>query len=367
MDNKKNILFIGPYRSSSGWGLAAKDYIHALAKTGHNLSIKPVYMCNSICDIDYKLVNYEVNKLDKVDIVIQNVLPPLMEYIEGAYNIGLLFVESNHLEHTGWIERINLMDEVWVASTQEKSNLVDSGVNIPINVVPMPINTEKFKAEGQPLQLKELDSSYVFYFIGEYISRKNVDKLVLSFHREFRNNESVSLILKVSKSGMHPQQLAELIRKDLTELKEKMRLYYNSNLYSPEFIVTDRLNEEELLGLHQRGDCIVIPSSGESLSRPVMEAMSVGNTAIVTDHTGMRDLLNCGVYLIDSIETPCLVSDPPTPYLYTSNETWFTPDIISLQKQMRRAYNDRDKDNTNKQFIQQYGYASIAERMKEVL
>ena len=192
--DKKNILFIGPYRQTDGWGLAAKDYVKALAETEHNLSIKPIYLSESIDqNISYDLLGHESNLLDKKpDVVIQNMLPTFMDYIHGSHNIGLLFLETNHVEHTGWIDKMNLLNEIWVASTREKLNLEESGIRVPVNIVPMPIDVSDFDRETKkPLKLPEVDSCFVFYFIGEYITRKNINEFVLAYHREFRNNEPV--------------------------------------------------------------------------------------------------------------------------------------------------------------------------------
>lgn len=375
MENKKDILFIGTYRQTDGWGLAAQDYVRALAKTGHNLSIKPIYLSPNIGhDIDHDLLIHEENQLDKTpDIVIQNMLPGFMDYIDGAKNIGLLFIETNHFEHMGWIQKLNLMDEVWVASHRESQSLLDCGIKVPVHIVPMPINTERFKNKStKPLELPEIDDCFVFYFIGEYIARKNIDKLMLAFHREFRNNEPVKLILKVNKTNVSPQDLVSQIQDDFGIVKQKARLFANEVLYTQEFLIADRLNEEELLGLHQRCDCLVIPSSGESLNRPSMEAMAAGNPVIVTKNTGMADLGLCSmaapeIYMIDSRESVVLVGDPAARNLYTSNETWFEPCVLSLQKAMRAAYINKSNSNINKEHIERYSYDSVAERMSEVL
>ena len=272
-----NILFIGPYRQSDGWGLAARDYIEALVKTNHNISIKPVYLSPNIdnnISNNFKLL--ESNRFDKIDIVIQNVLPHLMDYYWGCKNVELCYFETLGWKNN-WDLKLNLMDEIWIASKKEKDILLNSNVKTKINIVPIPINTD----------IKDIDSNFKlptndfkFYFIGEYIERKNLDKLVQAFHREFHKNESVKLILKLSKTGFSNQNLLSIIEQEFAKLKNSFGIYKDISEYNNEFVITDRLSYNDIIGLHKECDCFVMPSSGESLCRPLMESVLVGNTAI---------------------------------------------------------------------------------------
>ena len=58
-------------------------------------------------------------------------------------NVCLAYTETNMLPEVEWVQKLTLMDEVWVPSSQEKQNLTDSGVKVPINVVPIPLDIEK--------------------------------------------------------------------------------------------------------------------------------------------------------------------------------------------------------------------------------
>ena len=72
----------------------------------------------------FELEQLEHVKLDKIDFLIQNTLPNLLDYdYRAEYNIGLFFLETNGLKHNRWNRHINLMDEVWVSSSREKEVL----------------------------------------------------------------------------------------------------------------------------------------------------------------------------------------------------------------------------------------------------
>jgi hypothetical protein len=140
----KNVLFIGPYRQNDGWGEAAKQYIRALIQSKCNLTIKPVYMSMNTGPIPLDLLEYEDNKQDHYDVVIQNVLPHLLDYNgEFGKNIALIYTETSNW-HNGWRSRLNNMDEVWVPSKADCNNLHVSGVDTKAVEMPIPIDVSKF-------------------------------------------------------------------------------------------------------------------------------------------------------------------------------------------------------------------------------
>ena len=162
----KNILFIGPYRQCDGWGYAARDYIMALNETQHRISCKPVYLGRpNSAGLHPKILQTEQVQFDKPDIVIQNVLPPYLDYQYGMKNIALCYIETNHLQHTSWIGHLNLMDEIWVASEHEKRILLANGVTVPIRCVPMPIDCDTIDTYTEKWPVAHSDSSCIFYTV----------------------------------------------------------------------------------------------------------------------------------------------------------------------------------------------------------
>jgi glycosyltransferase involved in cell wall biosynthesis len=294
-----------------------------------------------------ELYEAESNVLDTYpDVVIQNALPHYFSRQPDCWNIGIAYFESAKWTQINWHSYCNLMDEIWVSSKAEENILRKSGVKTRISIVPMPIDTSWLSKDAAPLDIPNIDDSYVFYYIGEMIHRKNIEGLIIAFHREFTKNEPVKLVIKTTKLLHSSEELSVVMQQQISDIKSKMRLYQNEDLYASEFLITDFLNQQELAGLHKLGDCLVLPSRGESLSRPVMEAMYMGNDVIVTNDTGMADLVgDCG-FLVESHETPVYVPDPPLANLYTSWETWREPSIIDLQRQMRAAYESSDEART---------------------
>mgnify|MGYP003133326043 CR=1 FL=1 len=372
----KNILFIGPYRQTDGWGGAAKDYVLSLGKTSHNVACRPIYMAPSIeKEIDQVLVDMENNYFDsQPDIIVQNVLPSLIDYQPNCKNIALFDLETHNLKHTGWPYKINLADEAWVSTIYEKTALEDSGVMIPIKVVGTPIDTSKLTSELSPMDIPEADGKYLFYFIGEYISRKYIQALLVAFHREFHFSEQVALFIKTSKGGFSEQQLFDAVQDECTKLKNNMRLYAEIDSYHEELVATSRFTDDEMIQLHKRGDCFVMPSHGESLCRPVQDAMFIGSDIIVTENAGMDELIaNGSKWKVNSVRGTPIIADAPMKYLYTSHETWANLELTSLQKAMREAFESNSESRQeraaiNKQhLLDNFSHEASAKKFEEIL
>jgi glycosyltransferase involved in cell wall biosynthesis len=336
----KNVLFIGPYNSPSGWGEAARRYLKVLAKTGSNLCCHPVYMSGGHINTNFKEI--EQNRSKHYDIIIQNVLPHLATRFEGSKNILIADFETNHIGHTGWIEHINMMDEVWVDTAKEVEILRVSGVTIPIIQIIMPVDLEDYNIPLDYSRLGDLDGKFIFYFIGEYSERKNVQALLRAFHREFHYGEEDILLVIKSSYGNSPDNATDLIVHELGDLKSKFRLHPDScdHLYRNELLITERFSQNELFALHSRGNCFVMPSRGESSCLPVLDALYFNSHCIGTKNTGIETSVGEFKYgLVKSIETPVVCSSPPLKNIYTLRETWQEINILDLQKKIREIYN----------------------------
>jgi len=370
----KEILFVGPYRSSDGWGLAAQDFLEALQHTGHKILAKPIFMSNNVDrtpNISYDKLESLSFSPDAEKIVIQNTLPHWLDY-DGRVdkNIGLFYIETSNFQHNDWLAKMNLLDEIWVCSDFERQTLLDMKIKVPVRVVNMPFNMNVPGAK--PLHIPEIEDCFVFYFIGEYIQRKNLEALLIAYHREFKNTEPVSLIIKTGISGASVEVAQQKILQDIQTLKQKMRIYATTKQYLPEVLIVGHIAAEEMWGLHARGDCFVMPSRGESTCRPVVEAMQAGNMVIVNGGTSMEDTVGkCGC-IVDHRTTPAFVSDNPLPNIYTSNELWSDIDILDLQSYMRTVYElnedqQQDEKEMIKEELEKFTYEAVAAQMNEVL
>lgn len=369
--DKQSLLYIGPYRCECGYGRAARDFGLALAKSQFDVSIRPVYTSNSIAkSIPQELWPLELCKRKKYDVVIQHCLPHMFDY-EGEIplNIGMFFSETRHLNYTSWPAKCNEMDGILVCSEVERDSLAESGVTSNIKKIHLPIDTTIFDRTYDSL-LNSNVKMFNFYFIGEYVERKNLTALLVAFHTEFSPQEPVNLVIKLNRQGIPGPQLQQKVMADIQQLKQAMRLYTIPSMYKQEVVITDYLSDLDMYKLHTSCDCFVMPSRGEAWCLPAMVALGFGNTPIVTAKTGMTEFIDnsCG-WVVPSMQVPTLTADAPLPDLYTGRETWQEISILGLRKAMREAFDNKDKREEKRLLgrkkISMYSYAEIAKKIDE--
>lgn len=371
-----NVLFVGPYRQNDGWGLASQSYIRALASQYKNLTIRPVFLAGaSTAKLDQDLLNLENTKYENYDIVIQKTLPHCLQY-NGYFkkNIGLFVLETNNISESSCVPNINLMDEIWVPSNREKTCLLKSGINKPIKCISQPLDVDYIKANYEhKLKLHSiLDHTFKFYFIGEYVERKNLYDLIVAFNLAFNINQPVSLIIKTSIPGRSPSESRKIIEKEIETIKKQLNI---STKYKKEILITEYLSYQDIIGLHNTSDCFVMPSYGEAFCRPAAEALVLGKNPIVTDSTGMIDYINSSNgFIIKSYKTPVLLQSRTLSAdfdIYNANEHWFKINTYSLIEQMQNAFSLfknnkkewKEKSKNGLDSIDNFSYKNIGEKL----
>lgn len=358
-----NILLIAPYRTYSGWGEGSKNLAKALHTLDHNLAIRPIYMSNEIDREfdDEELLELEKAQYDKYDVIIQRVLPNIFRRSPNVKNVLACVFETSNIHTTPWWRHLNLTDAILVPSKQEKINLLDDGIKSKVYNVSEAIDISKYDKEYE--QLPELKDTFNFYFIGELIERKNLKALLMAFHREFRPNEPVNLVIKTSGD---PQQVYNKI----IEIKSNLRIYQSLDKYKKEVVICGYLSQKDLHNLHRSCHCLVMPSYGEAYCRPVVDALGYGNTPIVTNNTGMTDYITpLNGYIVPSRLEPVYTAQPPISNIYTTKENWANINILDLIDSMRHAY-QAHKSGISKQSrpdIQQFSYENIGQKLQRAL
>ena len=371
------ILYIGCYREGTGWGNSAIDYILSLDSAGVEVVCRPVKLNNRNPEIPNRILELEARDSSGCDICIQHVLPHHMEY-NSAFkkNIGLYFTETSSFEYSTWPNRINLLDEGWVSCQQSLDASIYSGVKIPLKVFPIPTNISRFERSYEPLDIPEVKNSFVFYFIGEAIRRKNLVALIKAFHLEFSVNEPVSLVIKTNKSNMSSEECHKHVSEICSQIKNNLKLYKQVDDYKKEIIITQRLTDDQMMGLHRSCDCFVMPSFGEAWCIPAFNAMGFGKTPICTNVGGMADFLKSGGgFLVEGNSEPVFGMTETFHDIYTGREDWCNIDIRYLQSEMRYVYDshlseDEEYSKIKKQGMESvynYSYETVGELMKKEL
>jgi glycosyltransferase involved in cell wall biosynthesis len=365
------ILFIGVYRDGTGWAQSAIDYILAMDAAGIPVVPRPLRLNNHKAQLPARLLELEKRSSSGCDIVIQHTLPHHMDY-SGHFgsNIGLFFSETTNFKRTTWPQRINLLDKAWVPNNFGVNAARNSGVTIPVQVVPCATDITRFQAKYEKMDFaQQLSGEFFFYTIGEITRRKNLAALLRAFHSEFSPMEPVQLVIKASQPGLEAGECSKQLQKYCNEIKTGLKL----GELKQEIIITNRLSAHGIMRLHASCDCFVSASYGEAWCIPAFDAMACGKTPIVTNWGGFTEYMsdNAG-WLVDCREEPVFGMDKESfNDLYTAEENWGSISITDLRRCMREAYENRGLRETKAEFginrAYDFGYDVVGQHIKKVL
>lgn len=365
------ILYVANFRDGTGYSYAAINNVLAMDAAGIDVSIRNIYLNNRNLPLSQRLLELEAKPCKSPEIIIQHTLPSLMEKRGNCKNIACFYTETSNFKSTDWAAKLNLMDGIWAASDLQIQACRESGVTTPIFKAPIPCDYYKYTKSYNKMYIPELQNKFVFYFIGEFNRRKNLECLLKAFHLEFEPNEPVELLLKlnvVSGPNINPN---DMVNEYIGSIKSGMKLWPKNDYYKREVVILDYMPDEAIMSLHETCDCFIMPSYGEGWNIPVFDAMAMGKTPIITRDTSMAEYItNKNGYLVPSYTEPCFgMLDAPAG-LYTSRENWERISIPALMRTMREAYNNRDDPRKKQQGMEdaiKFHYDNIGELIKEKL
>jgi len=360
------VLFIAPFAENSGWSVACTNYILALDAVGVDVAIRRIKLNDIQPELPKRIQELESKSSKGCDIVIQYILPHFADF-NGHFdkNIIQYVWETSSFKMSAWPTKINTMDEAWVCNRSLIDISKQSGVNIPVKVVPHTFDMKKYEREYPAVEIPQSKDSFLFYFIGEMNNRKNLEALIKAFHLEFSRNEPVNLVIK---STAGHKQIADFCNK----VKNKLKLYPNLQHYKPEIIISDFLSEEQLCRLHTTCDCFVMPSFGEAWCIPAFEAMAFGNAVVANSVGGIKEYLSeeTGWPVKNRLE-PVYDLQVPWNDLGQARESYWSIDVYDLMRCMRSAYDNptlREKlTKTGKKQVQEFSYEVIGNQIKDLL
>lgn len=369
---KNKILVINHMREPSGWGQAARDYVQAMNKVGLDIVVRSIRPNNNLPEypLSDELKQLEQKKLEGCNIVIQHLLPHLMDY-DGRFdkNIGFSITETDNWWHSGWHDYLNLMDEIWVPNFYAKTEARTNKLVKPVHVVPHAKNIEKYNKKYTKLDIPHTQGHYKFYFIGEFNRRKRISAMIQAYFLNFTKNDPVSLILKVQKWGLEPQQIYQELQKIVDEIKHSHKLYHGQDNYPHIVIIPNFMSDEDIYSLHSTCDCFVTSSFGEAWQIPAFDAVGFNKQVIAPHYGGPVDFLRHygGGYLIEGVRSPVFGMNETFNQLNTAKEDWFNVDIRSMSNTMRYIYDTKQQSTDGTAIVKNFSYENIGNRIKELL
>jgi glycosyltransferase involved in cell wall biosynthesis len=336
----KGIKYTAPLLDNSGYAQASRGNILALHSLGIPLTLDPITFEETHPDLgeNGKILKSLIKKDIDYNIHIIHTTPEFWgdKKEPGKTTIGYTIWETTLL-HPQWKGYINdNVEMVMVGSEFNIDVFKNSGVTVPIHVVPHGIGADEFDGI-EPFNIAGVkDDAYVFYSIFQWTERKHPLAAIKSYWHAFQKEENVALVLKTYRSS-YKEEEKDAIRTTMRRLKAVTPMDW----YPPVYLILDLLSNDEILGLHARGDCYVSLDRGEGFGLCPFTAGACGNPIMVTNFAGATEYAKRdNSYLIDYVLTP-VFGMPWSPW-YRGDQLWAEPSLEHAAMTMREIYNDQE-------------------------
>ncbi len=220
-----NILYIAPFLQNDNWGKLANKLL-TLLDTKYNVAISPVYYIDNILQPNNTQMNLMNKKLDKIDLVIQMVLPSF-------------FVK------TKYPSLLAIPEDVMYQSYFKYINLLSDGEPIIIYDFPDFVKFDSIK----PLDLPAMYDNYnIYYCFPEVGENDMLEETILAFSMEKNKYQDMLII-----SGDFDQQKT---MEYINNLRKKTGRFIDLETY-PEVCVISSVTEESKMAIHKRGHAYI--------------------------------------------------------------------------------------------------------------
>lgn len=180
------------------------------------------------------------------------------------YRIGRTMFETDRLP-SGWLSRLQYMDEIWVPTEDARGIFIRSGLAASsLRVVPEAVDTDYFTPmprlssgdfEEKHIRLARLasipSSTTVLLFVGKFEHRKGIDILLDAYFNEFSSDDDIVLLLVTSAYHSSSDYEAEVL-----SIKRQLGISSDSRALPP-YIILSGLRQDDMPVLYSFAHALV--------------------------------------------------------------------------------------------------------------
>ncbi len=209
-------------------------------------------------------------------------------------------------------------DGIVVSTWFVKQALIDNGCLVPVELVPFPIELPGRNAVQQPQRRGE-KRWIEFLHVSSCFARKGADVLLRAFSEVALQLPNLRLTIKTFENP-HLQireQLASLVD---PRVRDRVTLRIED------------LDDERMANVYRAADVMVLPTRGEGLNMPAIEAAYYRIPVIATDYTGQADFA-----MADNSWPVDFDLRPSKSHLERGDSLWCEPSHAALCSRMREV------------------------------
>ena len=338
-----SLRYYGHLFDATGYGYAARGYVHALRAAGVNLSA--VDLMRHGRQVNDELVASLVNVEMEPDFHLFHGIPPQWARLAFPLRnaIGMTVWETDRMP-VQWRNVLSHVLEVWLPCDFNmqafRRDLRTPLFKLPHVVLPELQSGSLLHPEAF---LGVRESDFVFYSIFEWQERKSPFEMLQAYLRAFDARHDTVLIMKTSPhSALTAQRALEAARQ---RIPSAARVSIRAEGWS----------EAQMEALQRRGDCYVSLHRGEGWGYPLFDAAVRGKPVVATGYAGPLEYLSAEFAQL----VPYQIAPVRQRYqYYHPTMRWADPDVGGAVDRLRWVDEHRDQARARA--------ATAAERLREV-
>lgn len=339
------VTWRGIIHDIQGFSIAARGYILGLDNIGADVRVEPLNFGTPAGKIEknkyLRLMELSGKALDpdKKRILVAHVQPWDIDYRKERERFDYVFhynvFEPDRL-HQEWVTTLNSVDAIFVPSIHNRNICKNSGVNKPVYIIPHGVDLNIYGPTVQKLNFGLPDGYFYFLSVASWGYRKAIPELIEAYFNEFSEEDKVCLILKIHYWRGSKQEFINIARTVKNNAAQNKKT-------APLLLCLDQLKEDEIARLYRSCDCYVLPTRGEAVGLPYMEAMACKKPCIATNWGGQLDFINeSNGFLLDYEMVKADMNDETCQMFFNEDMMFAEPDKKHLQRLMRYAYEHRE-------------------------
>lgn len=217
--------------------------------------------------------------------------------IHPGKKIIYTMIETSEKIHPDYSGKLNLADEIWVATKYCKDIFKQSGVNPPIYVMPLGTDINHYAPNKGVMNFGSAMRDFKFLSVFRWSYRKGYDLLLKAYLEEFNSGENVSLLIASRPITGSEKNLSGILE-DFNDIKKSVNKTEDEMPHIA--LYTKPIPERNMPLFYGSCNAFVLPSRGEGFCLPLIESSACGLPVISTNCSGHTDFLNHdNSYLVD--------------------------------------------------------------------
>jgi glycosyltransferase involved in cell wall biosynthesis len=336
-----DVIWRGPVTDPSGTAGGARALVHGLAAEGSSVRLEPRVVAGRVAlaqgPLNDLLALAGVEAGPDSAVIHRCAVPMVDPYAPGRVRVAHVCLPSVTVPE-GFLQRLSLMDALWVPSTTHADVLAQAGIpRERIGVVPEAVELDRFTS-AEPLELPDAHGT-VFVAPLEWGWRTEWDSLLDAWCRAFRAGDDVTLVL----AFWSPREATEEEIQDEV-LEFLARHGHDAGAMADVVLLGRELSEHDMPGLYAAADVVVAPTHSRGGGRTAVEAMASGRAVIAP--------VRAGDERVDaSVGWPVPTASSPVPRERSmfspafAGAEWPQADVDALAEALRDAH-DRPDERT---------------------